>query len=232
MSQRRAHEREKRRVNQRLLHAVAQLFHRPEMLDEAAQDVRERAAGLSGHHEVDIQRRENPGVLAQRLRKAASIHQGSVQAGGQLPERRLFQTLDEDAERLVEGHAGGEQISELLREEQPLPVRQLRAAGGNGRGSRSNGRRFRWCRRDRQRGGRRRFRGTVRTRRGGFGVTVRFNLDRDAAFLLDELDGGGAVTRLDLSFDEFSFGVAGAVRISRHGEAGKENGLSKARILP
>ena len=122
-------ERKKRRVDERLLHAVAQLLHRAEVFDEAAQDVRERAAGLPGHHEVDVQRRKDLRVRAQRLRKAAPVHQRLVQAGGQLPQSGLFEAFDKNAERLVECHAGGEQVGKLFREEQPLPVRQPHTPG-------------------------------------------------------------------------------------------------------
>ena len=59
----RADKREERRVDQRLLHAVAQLLHRAEMFDEPAEDVREGAARLARHHEVDVQGRKDTRVI-------------------------------------------------------------------------------------------------------------------------------------------------------------------------
>ena len=52
-------------------------------------NVRKRAAGLARHDEVDVQRRKNPRIIAQGLRKAAPFDERLVQRGGQPLERRV-----------------------------------------------------------------------------------------------------------------------------------------------
>ena len=54
-----ASEREKCRINQRLLHPISQFFCLRQMLDHPEQNLRQRTAGLTRGHQIYIERREN-----------------------------------------------------------------------------------------------------------------------------------------------------------------------------
>ena len=124
--QRRAGEGEEGRINERLLHPVAQIFLLHQVLDHARQNIGQRAARFAGADHVHIKRREDARKIAQGLRETASVNQRLMQRARHLLNARMFQPLLEHAEALVEGHAGLQEVAELLGENQQLAVRNLK----------------------------------------------------------------------------------------------------------
>ncbi len=79
MIERRAGEGEKGRVNESLLHPVAQIFLLHQVLDHARQNIGQRAARFAGADHVHVKRRKDAREIAQRLRETPSIDQRLVQ---------------------------------------------------------------------------------------------------------------------------------------------------------
>ena len=96
---------QERWINQRLLHAVAQIFCLHQMLHQPQQNVRQRAAGFACRDHVRVKRRENSRKLTQCLRKAPAVHQGLMQRLRHLLHARLFEALHQDRQSLVECHS-------------------------------------------------------------------------------------------------------------------------------
>ena len=199
------------------------------MLDQAREDVRQRAARLAGQDQVHVQRREDAREIAQGLRKTASVDETLVQGAGQALQIGLFETLDENAERFVEGHPGRKQIGKLLGEKQPLTMRQALRTGRTGSGQPAGGGacpRRRGVSRGRQTAEEPGSRHCTRARTGcrhnrPAGAPAGFNLEGHATPLFNELNGSRAVGGLDLAFDELPLSVPGAVAELRHGKTGK-----------
>ncbi len=116
---------EERRINQRLLDAVAQVLRLHQVFDQARQNIGKRATRLAGGDEVHIDRRKDAREIPEGLRKAAAIHQGLVERMRHLLHFRLLQTLLEDRQPLIERHSGPEQMAKLLGKNQQLAVRDF-----------------------------------------------------------------------------------------------------------
>ena len=95
------------------------MFHQPQ------QNLRQRAAGFACRHQVPVNGRENSRKLTQRLRETPAVHQRLMQHVCHLLHARLFETLFQDRQRLVERHSRLQQMCELLGEDEQLAVRNL-----------------------------------------------------------------------------------------------------------
>ena len=188
----RAGDGEKRRINQRLLHAVAQIFCLHQMLDDAGQNLGQRAARFAGADHVHVERRKDAREIAQRLRETAAIDQRLVQRARHLLHARVLQPFLENAEAFVERHPRLQKMAELLRENEQLAVRDLEILGGR------------------------------RGRGGGLAIDHlrarghRFDPDRHAILLFDLPDGDGSVGDIEHAFDETALGIACAIGKLRH----------------
>ena len=113
------------RINQRLLYAVAQIFHLRQMIYQSHQNLRQRAARFTRGDEVDIKRWKNARELAQRLREAAALDQRLMQCADHLLHSRMLEPLFQNTQTFVERHASLLQMRELLGEHKQLTVRNL-----------------------------------------------------------------------------------------------------------
>ena len=117
-------------IDERLLDAVSQALHIGEMRDEALEDVAQGSAGLARGNEVDVKRRKDARIIAECLGETASVHQGLMQALRQAVQLGMLEAFLENAERFVECHARGQQMSQLLGEKVLMTVAQsLKRAG-------------------------------------------------------------------------------------------------------
>ena len=91
--QRRAGDCEKRRIDQRLLNAVAQILRLHQMFYEPVQNLRQRPACFARRNEIDKERRKNSWHLAQGLRKTSAINQRLMQCSRHFLHSRLFEPL-------------------------------------------------------------------------------------------------------------------------------------------
>ncbi len=123
--QSRARHGEERRIDERLLHAIAQALRLHEMLYEPLQNLRQSAARLAGRDQVHVNGREDFREFAQRLREAAPIDQRLVQRARHLLHARMFQALLQNGQAFIERHARLEQMRELFGEDEQLRVRNL-----------------------------------------------------------------------------------------------------------
>src|ERR1700748_1564781 len=104
------------------------------MLHDAGENIRQRSARFASSDHVDVERSEDAREIAQRLRKAAAIDQRLMQSLRHLLDPRMFQPFLENAEALVQGHPGLQQVAKLLGKNQQLPMRDLEILRGSGPG--------------------------------------------------------------------------------------------------
>src|SRR5205085_8023269 len=69
--------------------------------------------------------RKNTGEIAESLGEAAAVYEALMQGLRHLLHFGLFETLLEDRETLIQGHAGSEQMAKLFGKNQQLAVRNL-----------------------------------------------------------------------------------------------------------
>ena len=122
-----AGEGEERRINQRLLHAVAQIFRLHQVLDQARQNIGQRAAGFAGarpcSHKAAGRCAGNRAAPARNC-----VHPPAPGAARCVIcwTRGCFSRFSSIDKAFVERHARLKQMAELLGENQQLAVRNLK----------------------------------------------------------------------------------------------------------
>ena len=114
-----------RGINQRLLHSIAQTFLLHQVFHQPHQDFRQRATGLARRHQVHIKGRKNSREFTEGLRKAAAVDQRPMQGANHLLHARMLETLFQNPEPFIQGHARLLQMRQLFGEDEQLTVRDL-----------------------------------------------------------------------------------------------------------
>ena len=109
-----------RRIDERRLHALAQLLVALHRVGEARQHDAERAARLARADDVDVEAREHVAPRVERLRQRLAAAHVVADLLQQRRDRRRVGEADQDLERAVERQPGAQQRRELARDREQL----------------------------------------------------------------------------------------------------------------
>ena len=113
-----------RGIYQGLLNLILKRFYGRDVLYQPPQNLRQRAGSLARGDHVDVERGEDAREIAHGMGETASVHQPLMQRFRETLQTRLLEPAHKNAKSLIQRHARGQEVRELLRKQKELRKRE------------------------------------------------------------------------------------------------------------